>query len=273
MNRFMKLLEWEISRFGKIYLALCSLTIVVQFTGLFLTTLYRVQSADKMVKQNAIPAESFPTIQINEFKGSLWFWGPILLCISVLVLYVFFIWYREWWGKNTFAYRLLMLPTSRMNIYMAKFTALLLFVLGLVALQIVLLALQNMLFNMIVPIEFLEKTALVDMIRSDYVLSLLFPKYFILFLYHYGTGAMCIVAIFTIIMLERSFRLQGILAGIGYAMVLLVILLLPQILDAFPYPSYWFSIEMFFIEIIARVLVIAISLWLSSYLLRKKISV
>ncbi|TCZ80930.1 hypothetical protein E0485_01185 [Paenibacillus albiflavus] len=273
MNRFMKLLEWEISRFGKIYLALCSLTIVVQFAGLFFTTLYSVFSANKMVKENAIPVEMIPPIQINVFKNSLWFGGPILISVSVLVLYVFFIWYREWWGKNTFAYRLLMLPTSRMNIYMAKVTAIMVFVFGLVALQIVLLALQNMLFNMIVPIKFLEKMALVDLIRSDFILSLLLPKYFIQFLYHYGTGAMFIVAIFTIIMLERSFRWKGIIAGIGYAVVLLGILWLPQIINILLYPKYWFNIEVFIIEIIIRVLLIAISLWLSSYLLRKRISV
>ena len=36
------------------------------------------------------------------------------------MIYVFFIWYRDWLGKYTFAYRLLMLPTTRINIYFAK---------------------------------------------------------------------------------------------------------------------------------------------------------
>ena len=42
----------------------------------------------------------------------MWFLGPIALCIAALIIYVFFIWYRDWLGKNTFAYRLLMLPTD-----------------------------------------------------------------------------------------------------------------------------------------------------------------
>ena len=46
--------------------------------------------------------------------------GPIALCVVVLIIYVFFIWYRDWLGKNTFIYRLLMLPTARIQCLFSK---------------------------------------------------------------------------------------------------------------------------------------------------------
>ena len=46
--------------------------------------------------------------------------GPIALCVAVLIIYVFFIWYRDWFGKNTFIYRLLMLPTASIQYLFSK---------------------------------------------------------------------------------------------------------------------------------------------------------
>ena len=76
--------------------------------------------------------EQYGTLSFFDITQSTWFIGPIALCIAMLIIYVFFIWYRDWLGKNTFIYRLLMLPTNRLNIYLAKATTILLFILGLV---------------------------------------------------------------------------------------------------------------------------------------------
>ena len=43
-----------------------------------------------------------------------------MLCGVILIIYVFFIWYRDWLGKNTFIYRLLMLPTARIQCLFGK---------------------------------------------------------------------------------------------------------------------------------------------------------
>ena len=80
--------------------------------------------------------EQFGISLLIHFVNSEWFVMPIVLCIAMLMIYVFFIWYRDWFGKNTFIYRLLMLPTERINIYFAKLTAIMLLVLGLITLQI-----------------------------------------------------------------------------------------------------------------------------------------
>ena len=86
--------------------------------------------------------EHYGKMSFLNFSQSAWFLGPIAVCGVTLIIYVFFIWYRDWFGKNTFSYRLLMLPTARINVYLAKATTILLYVLGLVALQLLLLPIE-----------------------------------------------------------------------------------------------------------------------------------
>ena len=88
------------------------------------------------------------------FLRQLGLWDRLQLCGVALIIYVFFIWYRDWLGKNTFIYRLLMLPTARINVYLAKATTILLFVLGLVALQLLLLPIEGQVLQWMVPTEF-----------------------------------------------------------------------------------------------------------------------
>src|SRR5690625_6144925 len=64
--------------------------------------------------------------------GSMWFMGPIALSVAAFIFYIFLIWYRDWFGKNTFIYRLLMLPTARLNVFLAKAISIMMMVIGLV---------------------------------------------------------------------------------------------------------------------------------------------
>src|SRR5690625_4962158 len=117
--------------------------------------------------------------------GSMWFMGPIALCIAALIFYVFLIWYRDWFGKNTFIYRLLMLPTARLNIFFAKATNIFLMVLGLVALQILLLSIGSMVIKWIVPLDFRTDLSMDQMIGTFNYLAILFPYNFFDFTIHY----------------------------------------------------------------------------------------
>ena len=131
-----------------------------------------------------------------KLTNSMWFLGPIALCIAALIIYVFFIWYRDWLGKNTFAYRLLMLPTARMNIYLAKATTILLFVLGLVALQLLLFPIEGQVSNGWFQTEFRTDLSVYEITKLNY-LNLFFPRTFIEFVLYYGAGMMAVFIVFT----------------------------------------------------------------------------
>ena len=116
MNRFLKLVHFEWSRFFKIYLVLIGITILFQIIAVITESKTYINQANDLIYKELMPKaqfiEEYGTFSFFEVTNSTWFLGPIALCIAALIIYVFFIWYRDWLGKNTFAYRLLMLPTD-----------------------------------------------------------------------------------------------------------------------------------------------------------------
>ncbi|UOF91670.1 hypothetical protein LSG31_05320 [Fodinisporobacter ferrooxydans] len=277
MNRYGKLLNWEIHRFGKYYAVLWLVTFFSQFTGVFLFANAFMNRANAAIRDHSISAAEyaahFETASFLNYSKTLWFTAPIELCIAALLLYSFLVWYREWFGKNTFIYRLLMLPTSRMNVYFAKISAIFLFVLGLVAFQVLILQLEILAFNFIVPRELRDSVSIIDLIRMNSLMSVLIPMYFIQFLLYYGAGLMGVIVVFTAILLERSFRLKGMIAGIIYGIAAGFIFLFPVLIAGKWYPDYFYPSEIVRMEIAVGILITGCSLWFSYYLLQKKISV
>jgi len=204
----------------------------------------------------------------------LLFFIPILLSIGVLAIYVFLIWYRDWFGQNTFIYRLLMLPTARRHIYLAKGTAILIFVFGLVSFQLALLPVESFIFNLIVPFDMREPSHFSEIISSNRALAMLVPENFDQFLVIYGLGIIVVLAIFTAILIERSYRRVGILYGIFYLAICLVAILFPMIgLGLDQMNGYLYPYEIFVIELTMCVGVASVSVWLGFRLLSKKITV
>ena len=219
MNRFLKLVHFEWSRFFKIYLVLIGITVLFQIIAVITESKTYLNRANDLIYKELMPKhkfiEEYGTFSFFEVTNSMWFLGPIALCIAALIIYVFFIWYRDWLGKNTFAYRLLMLPTARMNIYLAKATTILLFVFGLVALQLLLFPVEGQVIKWLVPTEFRSDLSVYEITKMNY-LNLFFPRTFLEFVIYYGAGMIAVLTVFNAILFERSFRLKGIFYGVIY---------------------------------------------------------
>ncbi|PLT29605.1 hypothetical protein [Peribacillus deserti] len=278
MNRFIKLLNFEINRFSKIYAALLAIIIVLQFIGVIVESNSYVQGADRMMMENRWTQEEL--IKNNGKAGftlimdSFWFAGPIAIAAAALIFYIFLIWYREWYGKNTFIYRLLMLPVSRYSIYFAKASAIFLMVLGLVGIQILLLPLENELFEAIVPADFRDVLAVKDLIHSNIITSTLIPATFTQFVLHYLAGLMAVFTLFTAILMERSYRLKGILLGIVYCAAVLAFFISPLIIPAvLDMGDFFYPVEFLVLEIILGLIASACSIVIGQKLLNKKVSV
>lgn len=272
MKYYIKLLNWEIVRFSKLYGALALLLLVSQFSGIWLTSHSFLSSVHTWMDGNggteALYAERFQKLNLSYMFNALWYEGAISLCAIVLVLYIFIIWYKEWFGRNTFAYRLLMLPTSRMNVYFAKLSAIVLFVFGFVSLQIVVIPLQLATFLAIIPVELREAVTIGELIRRDPLLNLFMPTYGMQFILYYGAGILGVFVLFTAVLLERSYRWKGIVAGILYSVAALFIIVAPYVINRrslFLYPS-----ELLLLQVCMGIGIIAISIQVSSFLLRKK---
>ncbi|KON70934.1 hypothetical protein AKG34_20595 [Peribacillus butanolivorans] len=277
MMRYIKLVNFEINRFSKIYISLLLITLVSQLVGVIIGTKSFLNRALDIMLEEKISEAAYVTnyggIDFTQIANSLWFQGPIALSAVALVFYIFLIWYRDWFGKNTFIYRLLMLPTSRLSIYLSKATAIFLMVLGLIALQIIILPMENALFNSYVPESLLNtEMSTSSIVKMNSVLNLVIPSTFTQFLLSYGIGLMAMSILFTAIMFERSFRIKGIILGLVFTGIAAALFLAPVFIMASE-SFYFYPNELFGIMTALGIIVTGLSIWLGSWLLKNRVTV
>ncbi|MEH6954216.1 hypothetical protein [Neobacillus drentensis] len=276
MSRYLKLVNFEFNRFWKLYIVLIGITILSQLIGVTVVSRDYVNQANKMIYEESMPMSKFieqnGTLSFHNISQTLWFMGPIGICLAVLIIYVFFIWYRDWLGKNTFIYRLLMLPTARLHIYLAKATTILLLTLGLVALQLLLFPIENQLLLRIVPNELLTNLSLYEIIKEPN-LMIIFPNTFSEFILYYVGGMAAVFMVFTAILFERSFRIKGVFCGILYIGASILIFLAPILVNEFILGNYFYPLELFFMELATGLIVLMGAIWIGNFLITKKVRV
>lgn len=275
MKSYIKLVNFEINRFFKLYLIIMALTVVSQIMGTIIVSKGNMHYINQMIYENQLSVSQYieenRPFSFQRVVYSEWFTMPIFFCMALLMIYVFFIWYREWFGKNTFIYRLLMLPAERITIYFSKLTAIMLFVLGLITLQIILVPIETFIFNRIVPAEFRTSYPLIDFYSVE-IWRWLYPNSIIEFILMYGIGLIVVAIIFTAILLERSYGLKGIFSAVAYSVLSFGILVAPIILSNI-YPSYFYPREIFLMELVTSIIVLGSAFGIANQLLKYKIRV
>ena len=276
MNKYMKLVRFELNRFWNFYLILIGITVALQLTGVIVLSKKYVAQANQIMYENALSPAQFlqqynPMTLYHQIIGSLWIAGPVMICVVTLVIYVFFIWYRDWLGKNTFIYRLLMLPTTRMNLYFSKITTIMLMVFGLVAVQIILLMIENQIIQSIVPTDLRLDLSIWEFPRVEW-LSMLIPRTFTEWIIYYSIGFMAVCVVFTAVLFERSFRWKGIILAIIYA-VLSVLVFTSPLFVHYSLDGYFYFAELLGLEILAGLIVTTGAIGTGHYLLKNKIRV
>ena len=277
MGSFMKLFAFEINRFMKLYIALLAVIFIIQLG----TVLFEASSYMALVKEVTKGGRASPEQFLNEYwhfslvdviytRGFL---IPIALGAVSVIIYLFFIWYRDWFARNTFIYRLLMLPVNRMTIYFAKLATIIVSVLGLISAQLVYLVIYKQIVKWIVPIVYRTdmKTSLL-VASSD--LSVLIPTHFSLFLIIYGLGTLFIIVLFTGILFERSFKLVGLLLGIIYTSFAIGLFILPFVVQFIFFDTFYlYTDEMFYVQLVISFIIGGVSLWISYILINRKVTV
>ncbi|MBA9024805.1 MULTISPECIES: hypothetical protein [Bacillaceae] len=278
MKSYIKLVNFEINRFIKIYLTLLIITLLSQFIGVIVIAKSKMDQAHEVMGEQNLSEQAYlhdyGGFTFAHFASTLWFVGPIALCIIALLFYCLMIWYRDWFGKNTFAYRLLMLPTARISLYFSKASAILLFIIGLLAFQLIILPLENTLFESLIQDNFLQTSMDVSSIlQSNVMLGIILPPYFSDFLISYGIGMMFVFVLFTSILFERSFRLKGIVFGILYIIAAVLLYLSPLFILSNETYSVLYSEEIFAIFLVLGILITAASIVIGNWLISKRVLV
>jgi len=277
MKNYLNLVNFEFNRIAKLFTVLLSITFVLQTIGVIVLSRNYLNMANEKIYKEMMPLtqflENFGQMSFLQIARSTWFFGPIALCVAGVAFYIFFIWYRDWIGKNTFIYRLLMLPTSRLNVFYAKITTILIMTFGLVAVQLIMLPIELLVMKAMVPNEFRLDMGVIEILTSMPELSLIYPNSILQFIFHYGLGLLAVSVLFTGILFERSFKWKGIFAGLLYGALAVVVLILPLLLHEFVLNNYFYPIELFILEIVMGLIVFAASIWVSGFLLKKKVTV
>ena len=277
MKNYVKLVNFEFNRVAKLFAVLLGITFVMQMIGVIIVSRKYLNMANERMYEQMMTKvqflESFGQMSFLQVVRSVWFLGPIAICVAGVGFYIFLIWYRDWFGKNTFIYRLLMLPTTRLNIFYAKITTILILTVGLVAIQLILLPIEMWVMKAMVSDEFRSDMGVHQVLISMPELSIIIPSSFVELILFYGAGLMVVSVLFTAILFERSFRWKGIVAGVLYSGAAIVVLILPILLHELVLNGFFYPIELFLLVILMGVIVFGASIWMSGFLLTKKITV
>jgi hypothetical protein len=277
MKKYIKLVNFEFNRIAKLFVVLLGITFVTQIIGVIVVSKNYLNMANEQIYDEMMNKvqflETFGQMSFLQVVRSLWFVGPIALCLAGVALYIFLIWYRDWVGKNTFIYRLLMLPTTRLNIFYAKITTIMIMTIGLVSFQLIFLPIEILVMNSMVPNEFRADLSVVEIVTSILELSIIIPSSVVELILFYGAGLLVVSILFTGILMERSFRWKGIFAGLIYSALAVVILISPLLLQEFVLNGYFYPSELLVLEIVMGLIVLGATIWMSGFLLRKKITV
>ncbi|WP_080875455.1 hypothetical protein [Oceanobacillus timonensis] len=276
MKLFGKLVHFEFRRFLPIYLSLLAVVLLIQAAGVVIySSIMKSEITDNVIKHGMSKEQylqDYGYISIGDILTSSMFTLPIIIAAVTIFIYILFIWYRDWLGKNTFIYRLLMLPVKRIQLFFSKAAAILLFVFGLVAFQIVILPVLQTILKWIIPVDYRLDLTIQGILRSFDYFKILLPEHFGDFIVHYGFGTAFVIVLFTMILIERSYRFKGVFIAAFYGIAGLVIVFSPYILQS-AMKGYFYENELVWMQFAAAVVFSVISIFFSNHLLNRKIRV
>lgn len=223
MKALLKLIHFEVRRFRWFLFGLMALTALVQIAATVIFALDERTARLSLYGQDLKPMRDPMSVYHLMTRHQEIYALPVMICIVSLLIYAFVIWYRDWLGRGTFIYRLLMLPQPRAYLYLAKLAAMLLFIFSLLSLQLALLLVIEGIFSAIMPAEFRLEARFADLVAGNELIAFLLPISPKVFLQYYGMGIVLLLAAFTASLLERSRRPAGIVLALAYAAAMLVI--------------------------------------------------
>ncbi|PAD13432.1 hypothetical protein [Shouchella clausii] len=272
MKSYLKLFDFELRRVMPLFLGGLGLFALMQFAVVFIYTQTTLNEYNAHLASGRTAAEFLMEngpISISLFLFSPLYVGPLIFLFGALFCYALLIWYKEWYGSHPFIHRLLMLPNSRMHVYFAKLSAIAFMAIVVYAFQLCLYPLQDLFLSLRLPNDILETGNLNATLDFVFIHVFNTENYFMDLFIMFGCGLFALTTIFTMVLIERSFRLIGIAFALSYGGVVLCAATVPLgMLSGQIYDS-----ERFFVGIALVTLLIAINLLLSRRLIAKYVTV
>lgn len=275
MSSFVKLVNYEVSRFWKFFVALIALITFIQITYVSFQAVVRVamyeEGLRQMTKKEVL--ENLGYVELSSFYNSMGMFFTVALGVISLLIYTVFIWYRDWFSKQPLVFRLYTLPVKRMSIYYAKLATLLLFIFGLLGVQLILLKTNQLIVKILVPTDFRYDQSIGEAIRATDYLNTLLPSSATSFLMSYLLGVLFLLVIFTNLLFERSYKWVGMIIAGVYSVFVLALYFAPYVLNEVYFSNYLYDSEVFYLQCSLVILSGILSILISRYLITKKVTV
>jgi len=272
-----RLLNFEFNRIFKLLVGLSIGVFGIQLISVIISTIsYKESVIESNLREGMTLQEIVETYGLFEayyITLNNLFFLPVGICAGVILFSIFFIWYRDWAGKNTFMYRLMMLPQSRMTIYYAKLLTIMITVLSLAFIQYLYLYIYAIVVKLILPSQYIGSLNPSDMISQSSLQVVLVPDT-LLFISAYLIGTLFVMMMFTLILLERSYKFVGLLIG-GLYLFVIASLIIGFVVHQYifnPYP-YFYKTELVIIAILAWLILTLITFIWNRHLMKRKITV
>ncbi|WP_042273527.1 hypothetical protein [Faecalimicrobium dakarense] len=273
MSNILTLYNMEFKRIYKLYFGL----IVVLFLGNIVSIGLGIYDTMRHMNRNQMIPVDFNIFKtyINEdyVKGfaidQIHVFSSVVLGIAVLscLIYALVIWYRDYYSRSKTICALLTLPQKRFNIYLAKLLTILVMIYGIIVSQVLFWYIDTIILKIITVANIDGFTNIFsNMMNNNSGLNLI-PPYIIDFLMINIFGVLLsVVVIFTGVLIERSYKRKGIVFGILYIFLSLIVygyLLIK-------YVSY--SDQALQISLIYYIALFVLSIFISYKLINSKIS-
>lgn len=211
-----------------------------------------------------------PVSIVSIANESFFYLLPFYGAITSVCLYAIFIWYREWVGKHSFIYRLLLLPINRMALLFSKITAIIFMLITVYAMQLALIPLHDKILQIRFP------APMVDEASTFFFINLFTPiwpigyydVHLLVIVKGFVSFSLFLFTMMTMILFERSFRIKGFFIACLYAAIILILYIgLSIALENVIYYS-----ELIIVQITLCLLLIGTNIFLSNRLLHSHIS-
>lgn len=270
MRKFMTLVDIEMNRIFKVFLPTLLLYIIlgvgnsVIVANNTMTDLKnKATIAGKSLEQYlASPDYARHDVYSLLYNNKVIKFGFAILIFAVII-YSLVIWYREWFGNNKTIYTLLTIPFDRSKVYLAKFVTIAIMFLSTVSAFLITLIGFYIVNKSIIVKEAIEPFFLKDIIGFDGQFVEVFSNKLVI-----SVAIIEVISlVFLFCILERSFRLKGLILGLILGITIFVGTIFILIQGNLYYiEKKWLIIGVHLTSAIAAIIY-------SNYLLKNKIAV
>lgn len=194
---------------------------------------------------------------------------PLLILLFVglgLILFGFYLWYKEWFGASKRIYTLLSIKGSRFRIFASKLVVFMFIFIAYYGIVLLNIFLSSFVVKFILPEEILAGNLVQNFILHSQILPFIIPVSGATLLFNLTFLVMMFAILSVFVLWDRSKRIWGMVGGFIYMSSTIVVFFYLNTLELY-------TSERTLVNWAFTITVLALSTAISFYLLKKKVSI